>query len=124
MIGNNKDLTELMEILLDSGEIRVFRSPVCFFFLHSAVIHLNVLCEDLPAVRQFHAEPRAHRAARLPARPRLLRLRARAGDAEHRGIHAGARGSARGVAALGLPRPPGCGPAGGARRPAGADAGS
>lgn len=79
-------------------------------------------CKDLPAAPQCRAAPRANRAARLPAT--LRHHRARAGAAVHRGIHAGARGSARGVAAEGLPRPPGCGPVGGARRPAGAGAGS
>lgn len=81
------------------------------------------MCKDLPA--DPRAEPRARQAVHLPAllRPRLLLHRARAGAGEHRGIHVGARGSA-GAAVVELQRPPGCGPAGGARRPAGADAGS
>lgn len=108
---------------MDSGGIRVFRLSVwCTIGSNK----FNVLCKDLPAVPQCSAELHAHRAARLPAllRPRLLHHRARAGAGEHRGIRADARGSVRGVAAAGFPRPLGYGPVGGARRPADADAGS
>lgn len=92
-----------------------------FDFLHDA---LSVLCEDLPADRRCRADPRAHRAPRLPVRLGPLPHRARAGAGEPRGSPAWARGSARGAAAVGLPRPQGCGPGAGARRLAGADAGS
>lgn len=85
---------------------------------------MNVLCKDLPADPHCRAEPRAGRAAHLQALPLLLPHQARGEAGEHRDIHAGARGSVHGVDVVGLPRPPGCGPAGGARRPAGADAGS